>query len=229
MKYMGSKRRIALPITRIIRGIRQDGQCYVEPFVGGGNIIERLDGYRIASDINPRVIRALEDIRDNTDHLPKNNKEFTEEDYRRLRTSDAYRYKDYAGYAFSYGGKWLGGWRRDSKGRDYVKEAYNSAVRQSALLKGVLFFCCSYDSLQIPEKSLIYCDPPYKGTTSYGVSFDHDKFFSWCKEMSGKGHTVLISEYEAPEGFTCIWTGEIINEFTKGSKRRLGREKLFIA
>ena len=230
MKYMGSKRRLAKHIVPIIKSLRKDGQMYAEPFVGGGSIIEKIEGNRIGSDINPDCIQALCDIRDNVEQLPRTNAEFTEEDYKELRVSRDYRFRSYAGFAFSWGGKWLGGWRRDSKNsRDYVAEAFRLAMRQSPLLQGVTLLCCSYDDLVVPDESFIYCDPPYKGTTAYRHYFDNSKFFDWCVCMHDKGHTVLVSEYFAPDTrFRCVWEGSIVNELVKDGDKRVVRERLFL-
>lgn len=229
MKYMGSKRRLAKHIVPIIKSLRKDGQTYVEPFVGGGSIIEKIEGNRIGSDINPDCIQALCDIRDNVEKLPRTNAEFTDEDYKKLRVSHDYRFRSYAGFAFSWGGKWLGGWRRDSKNHDYVTEAFHSAMRQSPLLQGVTLLCCSYDDLVVPDESFIYCDPPYKGTTAYRHYFDNSKFFDWCVCMHDKGHTVLVSEYFAPDTrFRCVWEGSIVNELVKDGDKRVVRERLFL-
>jgi DNA adenine methylase len=104
---MGSKNLIAkeiLPIMLNERGSR----TWVEPFVGGGNMIDKVKGNRIGADINPYLIDALLAIRDSVSDLPKNNQEFTEDDYKALRKSDDdYKYKGYAGFAFSYGGNGL--------------------------------------------------------------------------------------------------------------------------
>ena len=127
MKYMGSKRRLAKHIVPIIKSLRKEGQMYVEPFVGGGNIIEKIEGNRIGSDINPDCIQALCDIRDNVEQLPRINAEFTDEDYKKLRVTHDYRFRSYAGFAFSWGGKWLGGWCRGDEKRDWVSEAYRLA------------------------------------------------------------------------------------------------------
>ena len=229
MLYMGSKRRLAKHIVPIIKSLRKDGQMYVEPFVGGGSIIEKIEGNRIGSDINPDCIQALCDIRDNVEQLPRTNAEFTEEDYKKLRVSRDYRFRSYAGFAFSWGGKWLGGCRRDSKNRDYVAEAFHSAMRQSPLLQGVTLLCCSYDELVVPDESFIYCDPPYKGTTAYSHYFDNSKFFDWCVCMHDKGHTVLVSEYFAPDTrFRCVWEGSIVNELVKDGDKRVVHERLFL-
>lgn len=52
MKYMGSKNRIAKDILPIILKERKPEQWYVEPFVGGCNIIDKVDGNRLGSDKN---------------------------------------------------------------------------------------------------------------------------------------------------------------------------------
>ena len=199
MKFMGSKNRIAKHILPIMLADRKPEQWWVEPFVGGANIIDKVDGNRIGADSDPYVISALISIRDYVNILPKDNKDFTEDDYKQLRHSDRYRHKGYAGFAFSYGGKWLGGWCRDSKGkRDYVAEAYKNALKQSPKIQGVHFILSSYWDLEIPPNSLIYCDPPYAGTTKYKSDFDHNHFWKWCRQKAKEGHTVFVSEYDAP-------------------------------
>ncbi len=230
MKYMGSKNRIAKEILPII--LKERGQrTWVEPFVGGANMIDKVQGKRIGADINPYLIDALIAIRDCVIDLPKNNKEFTEENYKELRKNDNYKYKGYAGFAFSYSGKWLGGWRRDGLNkRDYVNESYKNAINQSPLLQGVRLVNESYLDLQIPENSLIYCDPPYEGTTKYKDSFNHTEFWDWCRQKTKEGHTVFVSEYNAPNDFYCIWGMEIGSSLSANGKvgsRKQSIERLF--
>ena len=50
MKYMGSKARFAKHILPIILKDRQPNQSYIEPFAGGMNMIDKVDGIRIAND-----------------------------------------------------------------------------------------------------------------------------------------------------------------------------------
>lgn len=228
MKYMGSKNRIAKDILPIMFAERKPGQWWVEPFVGGGNIIDKIITKRIGSDMNPYVIQALTAIRDNVHDLPRNNKEFTEDDYRKLRKNDDYKYKGYAGFAFSYSGKWLGGWCRDNKNkRDYVNEAYKNALKQSSRLQGVLLVKASYSDLEIPDNSIIYCDPPYEGATKYKSSFNHSDFWEWCRQKASQGHTIFVSEYNAPDDFECVWHKEIVSSLTQDTGSKKAVEKLF--
>jgi len=222
MKYMGSKARIAKYILPIILKDRAEGQWYVEPFCGGCNALDKVTGKRIGCDSNPDVIDAMVAIRDNPLDLPKNNEQFTESDYKGLRRGN-HKYKCYAGFAFSFGGKWLGGWSRTyvsgvSK-RDYVAESYRNAIRQSPLLQGVRLFHKSYQKLTLKEPCVIYCDPPYAGTTGYkDGAFDHAEFWQWCRDRSMEGHQVFISEYNAPEDFECVWEGELGTQLGNGTK-----------
>ena len=82
----------------------------------------------------------------------------------------------------------------------------------------------------LPANSLIYCDPPYKGTTRYATgSFDHDKFWQWCRDMSDSGHIVFVSEYNAPDDFKCIWSMEgIVSDLTVNGPQKRSVEKLFV-
>lgn len=229
MKYMGSKNRIAKYILPIMHKYRKEGQWWVEPFVGGGNMIDKVQGKRIGADINPYLIDALIMIRDCVIDLPKNNKEFTEENYKELRKNDNYKYKGYAGFAFSYSGKWLGGWRRDILNkRDYVNESYKNAIKQSPLLQGVRLVNENYLDLQIPKNSLIYCDPPYEGTTKYKDAFNHEEFWQWCRDKHNEGHTVFVSEYNAPNDFKCVWEKNIVSSLTKDTGSKVATERLFL-
>jgi len=205
---MGSKRRVSKYILPIILPYRKPNQYWVEPFVGGGNMIDKVSNPRIGADINPYVIQALTSIRDYINEIPKNNTEFTKEDYQKLKLSDDYKHKGYIGHIAAFGGIWLHTWAFDILHSDYIAKGYRNAVKQSPKLQGVELYNCSYDELVIPPNSLIYCDLPYKGSTEYRHEFDHDKFWEWCRVMSNSGHTVFVSESSAPDDFQCLWSRE---------------------
>ena len=228
MNYMGSKNRIAKHILPIMLSNRKKGQIWVEPFVGGGNMIDKVEGMRIGADANKWAIEALAAIRDHVSDLPRNNTEFTEEDYKKLRESDDYRFKGYAGFAFSFGAKWMGGWARNSNDEDYIELGLKNAKAQSPKLKGVKLIHSSYDKLEIPPDSLIYCDPPYQDTTSYKTGdFDHEKFWQWARCVN-ENHTVFVSEYRAPSDFECIWEKEVVSSLTEDTGAKRATERLFV-
>lgn len=232
MKYMGSKARHAKHILPIILKNRKEGQWYVEPFVGGGNLIDKVTGNRIGGDSNLYVIEALKLIRDNPNSLPKDRSEFTEEMYREIKkTQNPVGLAGYAGYALSFGGKWFCGFRKPTDKRDYIKEAWNNARKQSPLLFGVELSHAVYIDLEIPPNSIIYCDPPYEGTTEYSANkekFDHEKFWDWVRQKSQEGHEIFVSEYKAPEDFKCVWQREISSSLDLNTGGKKAIEKLFV-
>ena len=54
----------------------------------------------------------------------------------------------------------------------------------------VKFYNLNYDEVPISDGSLVYCDIPYKNTTSYCKSevgeFDHEEFYNWVRRNSDK-------------------------------------------
>ena len=64
MKYMGSKNRIAKEILPIILAERKESQYYIEPFVGGANIIDKVEGNRIGADLNKYLIALFKKLQD---------------------------------------------------------------------------------------------------------------------------------------------------------------------
>lgn len=114
-----------------------------------------------------------------------------------------------------------------SKGKryDYIAEAVRGVMRQIPNLQGAEFRTGDYRDLQIPDESVIYCDPPYMGTTGYSDGINHDEFWQWCRERVYDGHKVYISEYQAPGDFITIWKKPIQNCISPDKK---ATERLFI-
>ena len=229
MKYMGSKARIAKYILPIILKDRKPNQYYVEPFVGGANMIDKVDGPRIGADVNKYLISLIKKLQDGW--LP--NQKITENEYLEIKQNKenfSEHLVGYAGFQLSYGAIWFGCYRRDKIGlRDYSLEAYKNVKKQAPKLKGIDFKCCSYNNLEIPKESIIYCDPPYENTASYKAvsQFNHDSFWQWCRDKTINGHQVFISEYNAPDDFECIWQMEINSSLAKDTGSKKATEKLF--
>lgn len=226
MKYMGSKRRIAKDILPIILNNRKDNQYYVEPFCGGCNTIDKVPGLRIASDINPYLIALLKHLQDNEFNPPF----ITEEMYKDIRNNKE-NYPGwlvgYCAFEMSFGAKYFGGYAKNNIGTNYNNSAKNSLLKQQPFLKGIEFYCVEYDKLSIPKESIIYCDIPYKNTTNYKNTFDHDKFYEWCFEKKTEGHEIFISEYNMPSEFNCVWEGKIKNTLKVDDNSKDVIERLF--
>ena len=231
MKYMGSKRRIAKDILPIILKDRKDSQCFYDLFCGGGNLLEKVDGNRVANDNNEYLIELFKYMQTDNFNLP-----FVGEiEYKNIQNNKENYPKwlvGYVGFQLSFGAKFFGGYRRDKAGiRNYENEAQQNLKAQQNLIKDVEFVCGSYDKVKLEQNSIIYCDIPYKNSTKYNTSknFDYDKFYDWCIDKHKEGHKVFISEYDMPEDrFECIWSKEISSSLTKDTGSKKGIEKLFI-
>jgi len=225
MKYLGSKNRIAKEILPLMLKHRRPDQYWVEPFVGGANLIDKVEGLRIGADANIYLIALLKELQypDFFDYLPH----IGEEKYKEIQHNKD-KFPDwlvgYAGFNLSFGAKFFEGYRRDKAGvRDYNNEAQQNLQAQQKGLFGIDFICSDYKGLEIPPNSMIYCDPPYAKSTGYKNSIDHAEFWQWCRDKQEEGHDVFISEYEAPEDFICIWQKPL----NSGGHGKASIEKLF--
>lgn len=206
MRYLGSKRRIAKHILPIILKGRQPGQLYIEPFCGGCNSLDKVDGPRWGNDNNPYLIALLQSLQKGW--IPP--KEMSRELYSQIRSNPSQFPPDlvgFVGFPLSFGGKWFGGFMQTKPGypRNYAVEVQSSVIKQVKLLKDVKFTNWDYRAVEPSSPAIIYCDPPYCGTTGYGtVGFDGEAFFEWCRNMAREGHSVFISEYAAPPDFELL-------------------------
>jgi DNA adenine methylase len=234
VKYMGSKARYAKYILPLILKDRKPNQWYVEPFVGGANIIDKVDGNRIGNDINEYLIKMWKSLQ--MGWVPPNL--ITEEQYKDIRINKK-KYEPnlvgYVGFNLSFGGKWFGGYRRNKIGQEGLLEnmkfqseqALRSILKQVPKIKNIKFYNKNYLELEIPNNSIIYCDIPYFGTTKYKNKFNHNEFWIWADQMVLKGHKVFVSEYSAPNNWICIWEKQVFNSLTKNTGGKIGTEKLF--
>jgi DNA adenine methylase len=236
MKYMGSKNRIAKHILPIILKDRKPDQWYVEPFVGGANMIDKVDGKRIGSDSNEYLICLLKALQDG--YIPPDF--VTEDEYKSARIEKNLEPRTaFIGFGCSYSGKWFGGYARNVRKdapdaerlnmttRNYCGESKRNLLKQLPNIIGINFLSCGYKDLEIPINSIIYCDPPYANTTSYKDKFSHEEFWQWCRDKKAQGHTIFISEYNAPEDFECVWEKEVNSSLTKDTGAKKATEKLF--
>lgn len=211
MKYVGSKNRLSKYIAPIIQSYIDKGcNGYLEPFVGGANMIDKIKcDKKYGSDTNEYLIETLKAL--SNGWIPP--KQINENMYKKIR-KEKNNYPPelvgYVGFQLSFGGKWFGGYRKDKVGkRNYSKEAYDNTIRQIPLLNGCCFKTIDFRDINEIKGYVIYCDPPYKGTTKYATDeFPYEEFYEWCRKMS-KNNVVLISEYDMPSDFKCIWYKEV--------------------
>lgn len=248
MKYQGSKNRIAKHLLPIILKDRKEGQYYVEPFVGGANMIDKVDGRRIGYDVNAPLMRCFQKLTQGWIPPCEISRDFYSEcrdKYNKSTFSEEEAHViGYVGINGSYGGRWFdGGYAgtvttKTGVTRNYPEEAYRNTMSQVDALKGVTFISKDYKNIKdedLPETCIIYCDPPYEGTKEYVTAtksgYDPADFWEWCRDRVSSGHKVYISEYQAPRDFVEVWCKEVKSSLSAngkigGSKKSV--EKLFV-
>ena len=137
----------------------------------------------------------------------------------------------YAAFCYSYNGKFFGGYVNKYKNRDYPKERkryYDQLHTNPTFHKTKLNFISYKKYLTDKIKgALIYCDPPYEGTTEYHSSFNSGEFWEDMRNLS-KDNYVFISEYSAPKDFICIAKKTKMNSVAGGGATRKRIEKVFV-
>lgn len=233
MQYLGGKTRIAKEILPLILAGRKEGQYFVEPFCGGCNVTAKVLGNRIANDCNKYLIAMFEGLLSGEKYPEQIGPELYNDVKDCFRAgSDKYNpgFMGWVGFMASYRGVFFSGYSgatviSKGKPKDYISEAMRNITRRIPKLKGVEFRTGDYKSLQIPDESIIYCDPPYMGTAGYKHGLNHGEFWQWCRERVYDGHRVYVSEYQAPDDFIAIWEKQVQNCH---SLHKIATERLFI-
>jgi DNA adenine methylase len=198
MRYFGGKARHAKQIASILEQLRKPHQPYLEPFCGMGNVGQIMTGERHLSDNHIDLMLFLQEVQAGTFVIPKT---ITEQQYKALRHAEPSALRGFVGFGLSFAGKWFGGYARRLKGQDdsiVLPEAVNRLR-----LEGIDLQCRAYSTWQ-PKDMLVYCDPPYEGTTKiHNHKFDTAEFWSTMRKWR-KCNTVIVSEYHAPQDWTCF-------------------------
>ena len=221
MIYQGSKARVVGDILPIMLKDMHPGMAFVDGFCGGCSVIQNVppEYRRIAND-NNRYLIAMWSKLTTTDWKPPTTIE--KPFYAKVRESwhkNDGAFDDatigWVGFMASWNGRFFdGGYSsHNAGGRDYIAENIRNTMRQIDDLKGVEWQSCSFENVTMPHGSLVYYDPPYRGTSSYATAkgFDHYRFYDWARQMKRDGHTVYISEYDMPGDFSCVWQKQITN------------------
>ena len=238
MKYMGSKSRIKKYIVPILQQIIDCNniEIYIEPFVGGANIIDSIKcNNKIGGDNSEPLIELLKYVRDGG-VLPEEVPKELYDDVRSNKNTNKYEkwFVGAIGFLASYNGRYFdGGYAKtvttkSGSIRNYYDEAKRNILQQAKDLQGIKFKYGEYTQFSDVKNTLIYCDIPYKDKKQYGTSknFDYKTFWEWAKKMS-ENNIVIVSEEQAPENFKCIWEQEITRT-QDNTKRFKATEKLFV-
>lgn len=232
MRYQGGKGHVAVHLAPEVLAYAA-GRRIIEPFHGGLSMTRLLRPV-LASDLNQPLHNLVTAVRSGwmpPEHLHE--EEFLRIRERRHEVDDPL--VCYAGQCCTFGGMWFGSYARDwepegQSARRPVKAARARLLKLVAETRSTEFRLCGYEDVDVRPGDLIYCDPPYRGTThSYPVPpFDTDAFFDWTRWATRQGAKVVVSEYDAPADFQLLWSRDRPNKLGRSNNTRV-KERLFLA
>lgn len=237
MVFMGSKARYADSIVPILQKTIDDNNItkYIECFVGGANVIDKIRcEERYGFDNSDTLIALLQQAQEDFSKIPEDGtREMWDEGKAYIKDGIQPTTLSLADigaiqYFGSYNnGGFPRGYAKPTSTRNYYKEAYRNMKAQAPNLQGIVFKCQNYWELTGAVNCLIYLDPPYQNTKQYNYasqpSMDYTRFWNWVRKIS-KNNYVYISEQSAPEDFEVIWeqnvtrTTNLTNDFKATEK-----------
>lgn len=228
--YQGGKAKIGKEIANFIENLERKLEWngdYFEPFCGLLGVCIHLSKNRtvIANDKNKDLILMLDSLKKGW--IPSRTP-CSKDMYNNLRTQKSSRIRGFYGLSCAYSGIFFAGYRIFCGERNFFQTFRNQLLKMVPLFKNIEFMNDDYVNF-IPEGMTIYCDPPYYDNslqTSYFNNFNHDEFWKIMRLWS-KTNLVIISEYQAPSDFVCIWKREFNSSFNYNPKKKR-MEKLFM-
>jgi DNA adenine methylase len=248
MRYLGNKTKLAKYIRPFLERHINNGNSYIEPFVGAAGMIsqitfpyelDEIDTYRKYGYDNDKYIIALLRALQEGWVPPQ---DLTYNDYLDIKAEPEQFYPPlvgFLGYGCSFGGKWFAGLARggqNSNGvaRDHIQESRRNVIELSDKLCNIHFEHADYKhsfNYKLDTGDVYYCDPPYgygQDVTKFKTAFDSEAFFEWARLVSERNY-VYISEYSAPSDFICIWERDHKIGIHHKHKQHITKvEKLFI-
>lgn len=238
VRYQGGKARMAARLSAYMLVHTRKRDCYVEPFIGGGSVLEKMVPHfkRVyANDLREDVVLLWQAASQGWEPP----EDVSQDLYESLRDAPPSPLRGFVGVACSFASKWFGGYARgispNGVARNYAAEGRRAVLKRAAVLQvyadRIAWSAQDYASLApvVQPEVVVYCDPPYGETTSYkGLSaFDTAAFWNVQSAWADTGAKVFVSEYAAPPG----WVSEVdINRHSSAALFSAGQratERLF--
>lgn len=211
MQYLGGKSRIARRVVNAIIGETGTDKRWVEPFVGGSWVLKEAGKHFSELRAND-LVKDLQLLYEAVGEGWEPPTSMTKEGYNQLKEGPPSPLRAFVGFGTSFQGKWFGGyaWDRLNGKRTYRDITWDNLRMGRDVYQRTEFSTGDYSQIEIEPGDVVYCDPPYEGTTEYGAArgFDHEAFWGWTREVSARGVPVYVSEYkkEVPVDTRVVWS-----------------------
>lgn len=231
MQYMGGKAKAAPRITNVMLDARGSRTHYLEPFLGGCHVLPLMAPYfehSTGCDVVPDVVMLWQEAVRGW-RPPRT---VSRELYADLRHAEPSALRAFVGFGCSFGGKWWGGYASNERGDDFAGAARDGVLRKVSTLdpERVTIALRDYTEHSPGPESLVYCDPPYAGTTAYkgAPEWDAEAFWSRAREWVANGALVFVSEYAAPSDWQTAWGRHQLGTLSRDSNADQVTERLFV-
>jgi site-specific DNA-adenine methylase len=222
--YHGGKKRIGKKLAEVIYeesiDISEDEKWnikgYCEPFSGMMGVYQRIPElfkdykpklkYK-AGDTNKSLIMMWESTQKG---WKPSSKVTTRKEFMKMKDDGkSSGNKGFIGHFYGFSGQYFQPFKK--RGVATLRNTIKKIEKISEQLENVSFSSGSYTQYSKLKNFVIYCDPPYQVQAHYydedrkHLSFDHDKFWMWCRNMA-KNNIVFVSEYKVPKDFEKIYS-----------------------
>lgn len=236
-RYMGGKgkigKHVAERILEIEKKVPIDTDSYFEPFVGMCGIMRHIPDTKpkFACDYSTDIINLWTQVLKGW--VPPSSMSREEFNFQKTQKSSALRC--FAAHGASFGGVCFGSYIGDyNKGPEGIDTSSRSIIRVSKMVQDVIFLeSRSYEEFS-PEKSTIYCDPPYLTARRTILArdnfknFDHGLFWEKMRTWVKNKNIVIVSEYTAPLDFEAVWERQVSLFAVQNKHKGHRTEKLFM-
>jgi DNA adenine methylase len=232
---MGGKFRQAPHIAKAIAAHSQGYDRYHEPFLGGGNSAVAATRYFCtvtAADLHEDLVLLWQAVL--SGWQPPDS--ISEAQYAEIKAARPSALRGFVGFGCSFGGKFFGGYARQKKDAKHTGDICGAAkkglLKKAAILRqsGVVVTRQNFLDYMPPSPTVVYCDPPYEGTTSYTSMVDSAQFWRHCEFLALVGHRVFVSEYSVPDYIRAkvIWERQAALSLMRSSNTGKAVERLYL-